>query len=190
MLPLLLFIIVCISCDRNQKAVDTPQEFKNKAEVSKEFYKTDSLKILNVLNKMVVSHEDFFYSYSSEYVDSTHSKVLIDTILYNEDKNKIFVLVTVEFVAKEFRKEIDGKLKVLNNVKLYDGIGIMIKSKHENFIFKEYFHNIGNYSLLADCKNYLRKLFFKELSTSNETGYNLYNIDDIRMWDEPMWDKF
>lgn len=184
-----LFLLI-ITCGKSQKSFNTSKEFKNNVEVSKELYKTDSINILNKLNKMVLSHEDFFYSYPPEFVDTTLSKVKIDTILYNKEKNKQFVLISVEFVLKEFRKNVDGKSKILNNIKLYDGMGIYVyKVNNSTYVFKSYGIEAGNYEIDEECKSRLNEIYFTEIPSYNQKGYNLFNIDDKRMWNQPMWEK-
>lgn len=184
-------LLFCVGCGRSQNVFNTPKEYKNYVIVSRELYKTDSIGISEKLNKMVGNHEEFFYSYSSEYVDTSKSRVLIDTILYNSEKNQLFVLATIEFNAKEYWKNVNGELKNLKNVKLYDGVGLYLK-KLDNVskIYRSYNVVAGGYSSIFDCKNRMKEIYFGEIPTFEQNGFNRYNIDDVRMWKEPMWHNF
>jgi len=124
-------------------------------------------------------------------VDTTKSKVLIDTILCSGDNKKFFVLLIVESLNKEFRKSLDNEIKILKNVKIYDGIGVIAKRKGDSsIIFLSYGIEVGNYESLVGCKGRLREIYFQEIPLHKQEHYNLYNIDDKRMWEEGMWNKF
>ncbi len=189
---IVLFFLFClVSCSNSPKSVETPKQYKYINNKPKEEYKQDSAKISKLLNTMLVQYNDFFYPYSPEYVDTTKSKVLIDTILCSSDNKKFFVLLIVESLKKEFRKSFDNEIKILKNVKIYDGIGVIAKRKDDSsIVILSYGTEVGNYESLIGCKRRLREIYFQEIPLHKQEHYNLYNIDDKRMWEEGMWNKF
>jgi hypothetical protein len=72
-----------------RRNTDTPKEFLNNVMINKEKYSKDSIEILNQLRKLLLKHEDFFYS--KAYFDST--QLIIDSIIYSKDFNKLAVFV-------------------------------------------------------------------------------------------------
>jgi hypothetical protein len=72
-----------------RKNTDTPEQFLNKTVNKKENYSIDSAQISHDLRMLLLQHEGFFYS--KEYFEGT--SIIIDTILYSPDFNKLAILV-------------------------------------------------------------------------------------------------
>lgn len=174
-----------------QKKVDTPSEFRYHNKIVNKEYSADSLELSKLLNRRVINHESFFYSYSGINVDSTKSIVRIDTMLYNNDKNKIFILISIENHRNEYRIKVDNVYKTINDVTVFDGMGILVKRNNDaTFEFRTYGNDLTNVNSLAECREILKLMYFRDLNLSSNPGFNKYKLDDKRMWNEPMWNKF
>ncbi|MFN8889593.1 MAG: hypothetical protein ACK5WF_19190, partial [Cyclobacteriaceae bacterium] len=72
-----------------RRNTDTPGRFLNKTVAKKEDYRKDSLQLAATFKELLLQHKGFFYS--KEYFEGT--EIIIDTILYSPDLNKLAILV-------------------------------------------------------------------------------------------------
>ena len=187
----IIILISNLSCSNTKdRTGETPNQFKTKEQANLSQYKIDSLKMFNDFTKMMKNHEGEFYSYKPENVDTTKSIIHIDTIVFSPNRNKAFVLLSTEFLLKKYTKVIDEKLTNLGSKKLFDGHGFFCKMKGGKWFYEHYYVEVGNYENLQECLDRLREIYFHEISLMNRNNYNRFNIDDVRMWEEPVWKKF
>lgn len=94
------------------------------------------------------------------------------------------------FNLNYYRAKINGKEVKPNKKFLYDGFAVLTKKNKVKWNYKIYYIHAVNYESAFKCLARLREIYFHELGPINEKGYNRYNIDDKRMWNEPIWNSF
>ena len=187
----IIILFINFSCSNiQQKIVETPEEYRSKSQIELQEYHTDSLKMTNDFLKMIKNHEGDFYSYEPKYVDTLKSTVAIDTILLNSSENKAIILLTTESLLKDYREVIDKKLTKMGSKILFDGFCFFAKKKDDKWTYYSYSINVGKYHKINECIERLREIYFHELSSMKQKDYNRYNVDDVRIWEEPIWKKF
>ncbi|PWJ59907.1 hypothetical protein CLV98_10181 [Dyadobacter jejuensis] len=180
------------SCsDSQQNHVYTPDEYKNNVHLPKDKYYKDSLSIINDLTTRLKKQDEIFYAYKAPVVDTTKSQILIDTILFDSTANKAIILTVVNFLdLNYYRKEINGKQGIANPRILFDGHAFFAQRRKNKWEYKIYYIHVGKYEKKAECLQRLREIYFHELKSLQEADYNRYNIDDKRIWQEPIWNQF
>jgi hypothetical protein len=159
---------------------DTPKAFLSHVEIKKENYSKDSVEIWKQLHYFLSNHKQSFYN--KEYFDST--QVIIDTILYSPNFNKLSVFVITK--NPTYRQLIGDKTYDF----YYDGYGYF-GNKQKDTIDITW---IGPLFLHSHSKqrvsNLLREYFFREFATikdaSGQYQYK-YNLNDVRFWTCPIW---
>ncbi len=183
---LLLCLIGCSKGKNEENSTIINHKFNN--EVSRTMYTSDILLITKDLRIALTKYEGIFFSYKAPYVDTLNSVVTVDSLIYNENKNKVFVFLNVKYLFNDYTKVLNGKLTHLGPKILYDGFGYLAKRKGNSFICKQIGRQFVKYENLQDLKERQREYFFEELIELQNDGFR-YNVNDSRMWDEPIWGK-
>ena len=164
-----------------RKNSDTPKEFLSHAVIKKEGYSKDSIEVLKQLQYLLNNHEQSFYI--KDYLEST--QLIIDTILYSPDFNKLAVLVITK--NPTYRQ-------LIPNTKYdwyYDGYCYLGIRGNDTINLTWITGGYSNSYDKADLSSSLREFYFRRFATIKNTSgleskYN-YNVNDIRFWDCPIW---
>jgi hypothetical protein len=188
-----LFLVTFISACQYGTGVGekkyTPKIFLNHIENSKAGYLKDRNATHAILKTYLSNHEQSFYN--KEYFDST--EIIIDTILYNTNFNKIAVFAITKTPMYR-RKEV---FRVKNTSHWYDAycyIGIRTDTV-ANSLKLEWVKRsiIINWYNEDEVSRAIRDQYFTEFATIRDTSGKYkykYNLDDKRFWDSPIWDEY
>lgn len=191
---LLLFSFQLTSC-QNKVVNETPKEYIAKVNVLSETYRKDSLELVNAIRKDI---EDHTGGYKSKIYD-TESKVIIDTIMYSPNNERIFFFVITKGKNRKLYPQEMSDQEMIEASKYtrqsLDGFYFEGKAyvayKKNDLIFMTQFYGIttARYDNIKSVRKRQRQIFFKEFSSINEEGYE-YNINDIRFWENDFfWNK-
>jgi hypothetical protein len=164
-----------------RKNTDTPYGFINKKVNKKENYSQDSLKVSFELKKLLLKHDDFFYS--KEYFEGTY--IIIDTILYSSDLNKLAILVITKNSTRRQLMPIKDKAFYYNATSY---LGIREK---DTIRLSWLGPSFTNYTDKRELSNDIRQTSFRlfvSKDTTEKYAYK-YNLNDIRFWTSSVWQK-
>ncbi len=167
----------------------TPKAYINKVVVSDSLYWSDSLWLVGHLKERIKDRSGSFYI--KEYYDST--QLFIDTIIYNQDKNKIaFLVITKNPMHRRLYKlPSDEKYDFYFDAYCYLGKRLDGTNAWDTRWFRTL--SLSNYYDYAETSERIRWKYFNELVTVRDTsGASAfkYNVDDIRFWNGPAWDDY
>jgi hypothetical protein len=157
---------------------DTPKKYLNHSKNSKNNYTKDSLWITVQLCGYLKNHQESFYV--KNYFEDT--ELMIDTILYSPDKDKIALFVIVK--KPTYRKLIaSDKYEYY-----YDGYCYFGLREKDIFHLYWYENSLTNFSAKSDISSALRGFYFREFASikTRDTGL-VYNLNDIRFWNCNFW---
>jgi len=191
-LIIILLSFQLISC-QNRTIKLTPQEFISKIIVPKELYNKDSIDLVKLIKKEVKEHKG---GYFSEAYD-TSTQVIIDTIMYSSDFNKLIFFIIDKKENKSIypntltKEDVDYLVKEGQTTIPYEGYHFTGKAyfgirKNDNLKIKYFGLTTAHYVNIYDVKKRQKQLYFEEYSAVNEKGYE-YNLDDKRFWDSDIW---
>ncbi len=164
-----------------QRNTDTPKEFLNHTNISKDSYSRDSAEITNQLKRLLVKHEDFFYS--KEYFEGTD--ILIDTIVYSPSSDKLAVLVITKNPTSKQLQPTKDKSFYYNGT-TYIGV------REANTISLSWLGpNFTNSTDKSELSEDLREAFFRTFvskDTTEKYAYR-YNFNDTRFWTSSVWEQ-
>jgi hypothetical protein len=169
--------------------IHTPPNFLNHTTVERSGYLKDSNAIIRQLRIYLKNHHQSFYK--NEYFDST--EIIIDTILYSIDHNKIASFVIAKTPMNR-RNEIAQNRQASHWYDAYCYLGIRVDTPGNTFRLKwlKRFYLINWYKN-EEIAEAIKDEYFTEFAaikdTSGEYRYK-YNLDDIRFWDCPVWDEY
>ena len=166
-----------MSCDQVKK--NTPDKYLNQTGVVKERYASDQVEVTKQLKASLIKREDFFDN--SAYSDST--QLLIDTILYSPDLNKLAVFLII--------KNPEDK-HLLPNKKYewyYDGTCYLGTRQKDTISLSWIGPSFTNSNDQKDLSEIIRTSYFKEYASKDTGGKNTqkYNLNDVRFWNSPIW---
>ena len=164
----------------------TPQEYLNNVLVSDSIYRNDSLWLINHLKEKIRDRSGSFYN--KEYYDST--QLLIDSIIYSLDKDKIAFFVIAENPMHRRLNKLPSDEKHVYYYNAFCYLGIRLDRTHTWTTKWFNTFNITNSKDLKKASEYIRWMYFNELVTVRDTGGASafkYNVDDIRFWSGPAW---
>jgi hypothetical protein len=164
-----------------RKKTDTPEQFLNRTSNKKIDYSKDSLQIAQDLKKLLLHHEDYFYS--KEYFEGTD--IIIDTIIYSQDFNKLAVL----FITKNptSRQSIPTENEDFYfNATAYLGIRQM-----DTISLFWLGPNLSNSTSRKELSKDIREACFRTFVSKDTTEQNAqkYNLNDIRFWTSAEWKR-
>jgi len=160
-----------------RKNTDTPTEYLNQTKIKREFYKKDSIEILSQLNSFLINHDDFFYS--KAYFDST--ELIIDSILYSSDFNKLAVLVITK--NPTYRQLAPDK----NHDWYYDATSYIGIRQNDTIALSWIGPSLTNSYSEQDISNDIREACFRTFVTKEGGEAYAYNMNDKRFWNCPIW---
>jgi len=164
-----------------RKNTDTPDKFINKTVVKKEDYTKDSLTISAKLKDLLVQHEGFFYS--TEYFEGTD--IIIDTIIYSPDFNKLAVLVLT-------RNPTSRQLMPTENGMWYYNATSYLGIRQRDTISLSHLGPVfTNSTDKQEQSNYIRQACFRTFvskDTTEKYAYK-YNLNDVRFWTGSVWQQ-
>jgi hypothetical protein len=164
-----------------RKNTDTPDQFLNKTVTKKDDYTKDSLTISAKLKSLLLQHEDFFYS--KEYFEGTD--IIIDTIIYSPDFNKLGVLVLTKNPTSRQLMPTENEMWYYNATS-YLGIrqSDTIRLSRLGLDFK-------NSTDKQEQSNYIRQACFRTFVSKDTTEKYAYkfNLNDVRFWTSSVWQK-
>ena len=153
--------------------------------------RSDSLKIKIQLDSLLLNKEQFFYSYTGEYFDTSKTYLFIDTILFDSSMSKCVLLIQVSAKNLKFSSMTAKKLESINPKITFDGFCIIGKKNNSLWSLQDMKYHIGNYDSREECKIRLSEIYFEELNGKfAEPNYCMFTIDDRRFWKEPIWGTF
>lgn len=180
-----LIIIAFFSCKNSTQ--ESEQVNSTQSEISKD---KETIKVL--INDRIRKKEVPYFP--SHYDNLT--EVIIDTILYSSDKNKLAFFVIDKVKNKKrygnITYEETQKMEELGNLPYegyhYNAHAFIGKRNNNNILIKDFsVISIGKYKDIKRIKKRLRNLYFKEYSSINEEGYE-YNLNDVRFWNnDNLW---
>jgi hypothetical protein len=162
-----------------RKNTDTPKEFLSNVKTSEENYVNDSIEILGQLKGLLTRHEDFFYS--KAYFDST--RLIIDTILYNPDFNKLAALVITK--NPTYRQLMPDR----DNAWYYDATCYLGVRRNDTISLSWIGPVFTNSFDEQSISNYIREACFRTFVKKDTSNAYNYNLNDTRFWDSPIWEK-
>ncbi|MGJ1421037.1 hypothetical protein ACR79T_15560 [Sphingobacterium spiritivorum] len=176
----IVFVSSFITCKRGGEGTD--KQFLSVVHIHPVRYTNDSIEILNKLNDALKNKT---YSFKKEeYIGS--AKIMLDTILYGPDFNKMVLFVLVKNpVSKQL-------LPVKKDEFYYDAYCYLAKRKEGNTITLNWFEKFSliNYYNLTIAKEDIKGYYFNQLSkvknTRGQPRYK-YNVDDKRFWADSLW---
>lgn len=164
----------------------TEEQYLNHSVNSKDNYLKDSAQLLNQLSKYLKNHDQSFYS--KAYFDST--ELILDTILYSPNFNKIALFVITK--NPTYRQLVPDK----NYIWYYDAFCYLAIRRFDvdSFDLKwlKNFYPINWYDQ-HEISNLIKDMHFTEFSTikdSSGASLYIYNLNDVRFWDSPIWSKY
>lgn len=164
-----------------RKNTDTPVQFLNKTVTKREDYIKDSLKISAQLKALLLQHEDFFNS--SEYFEGTD--IIIDTIIYSPDFNKLGVLVLTKNPTSRQLMPTENKLWY------YNATSYLGTRQGDSISLSRLGPDFTNSTDQQEQSNYIREACFRTLvskDTTKKYAYK-YNLNDLRFWTCTVWQK-
>ncbi|MEY8761856.1 hypothetical protein [Chryseobacterium tongliaoense] len=157
---------------------NTPEKYRSETQVTSQKYTSDSLKLVNQMHSLIKEHKESFYS--GEYDNST--QIIIDTIMYSSDFNRItFFVITKNPVKKLSKPE-------KNYQWYYDATCYIGQRIQDSFNLKWVGPNYTNSYDLEHISKEIENYFFKK--RASEPAYNgekKYNINDTRYWTSSDW---
>lgn len=166
-----------------RKNTDTPNEFLNKTLTKKEDYAKDSSTIHRELKRLLLKHEHEDFFYSKEYFDGTD--ILIDTILYSPDFNKLAILLLTKNLTSRQIMPTKGEDYY------YNGTAYLGIRQKDTISLSWLGPNFSNSSNSQELSKELRQGCFRTFvskDTSREYAHK-YNLNDSRFWTGSEWQK-
>jgi hypothetical protein len=165
-----------------RRNTDTPDQFLNKTVVKKKKdYTKDSLTISNNLKELLLRHEDFFYS--KEYFEGT--VIIIDTIIYSPDFNKLAVLVLTKNPTSRQLTPTE------NEMWYYDATSYLGVRRRDTISLSRLGPDFTNSTDKQEQSNSIRQACFRTFvskDTTEKYAYK-YNLDDVRFWTSSVWQR-
>jgi hypothetical protein len=164
----------------------TPEQYKNKNNVSPNIYQNISQKILDSVKSRIFKKEDPYYPSENDSL----TEVFVDTILFSPSMDKIAFFVITK---NSNDKLLDKGDKNDFHFTAYSFLG-HLDSIHNitNLLWVSGF-SLFNYKSKIATSNRIRDVYFKEITkrtnTKGESTYK-YNFDDVRFWSGPVWTKY
>ena len=164
-----------------RKNTDTPDQFLNKTVVKKEDYTKDSLTISNKFKELLLQHEDFFYS--KEYFEGTD--IIIDTIVYSTDINKLAVLVLTKNPTSR------QLMPTENEMWYYNATSYLGVRQSDTISLSWLGPSFTNSTDKQGQSNYIRQECFRAFVSKDTTEKyaHKYNLNDVRFWTSSEWQK-
>lgn len=184
----MLLLGLLFYCQCHIAQTSTPQEYINHVLVSDSIYQKDSLWLVNSLAERLRDKSGSFYN--KEYFDST--QIFIDSIIYNEDNSKIafFVITKNPMYRRLYKIPSEEKYDFYYDAYCYLGKRSDSLNVWNTHWFKTL--SLSNYYDYKETSERIRWKYFNELvkvkDTSGVSAYK-YNVNDIRFWDCPAWNK-
>lgn len=183
---LIYLSFLTLNCQCNMGQSPTEKRFLNNVIVEDSIHENDKAKLLTSLKESLRKHESSFYS--KEYYDST--ELMIDTIFYNEKKNKIALFAIT-------KNPTSRQLNPNKSYEFYYDAFCFLGKKNVvtdtwNIIWFNVF-NLINYDNPNEVKERIKIRYFNELATVKDTTGNpfyKYNLNDKRFWESPAWEKY
>ena len=164
-----------------RKNTDTPDQFLNKTVIKKEDYTKDSLTLLAKFKALLLQQEDFFNS--EEYFEGTD--IIIDTILYSPDFNKLAVLVLTKNPTS--RQTMPNE----NEEWYYNATSYLGVRQSDTIGLSWLGPSFTNSPDRQEQSNYIRQKCFR-IFVSKDTAEKYahkYNLNDVRFWTSSEWGK-
>lgn len=185
LLIFVLFIVIFHQCDNTEKIIKkykTKNEFKYKYNLSPSVYSADSLMLAGIFREMINRKVS---PYSSKMFDEK-TKIIIDSIIYDPDRNytAIFVIMKIFNGSMRFRGDMNP------NAWHFDGT-IHFAEKTKDSLENKYCWKIFDYhgtdhingesyaqiSEIVRIENLAGRSY-----AAHKYNYEGYNVDDYRFW--------
>lgn len=166
------------------KSISTPREFLNIATPNVQVYGKDKRIISEQLQVFLATKTESFYS--KEYFDSTD--LIIDTILYSPDFNKIALFVMTK--NPTYRLRYSEK----TDPWYYNSYCYLGKRQNDTLNLAWLTRmSLGTFYDFKEIKKGIRRLYFTEFATLQNTDGTYtykYNLNDKRFWECPVWTQY
>jgi hypothetical protein len=164
----------------------TPEKYQYISIVNEGIYQKNKIALVDSIHVMIKRNIDPYNSVENDL----ETKIFVDSILYSPQGDKIaFFVLTGNSNDKLIHKGNKSEFH-------YDAhcfIGHINKDYQLLDMTWLRGHNLSNYQSLKDASNRIREVYFKELilrrNSKGESTYK-YNLDDVRFWNGPLWDKY
>jgi hypothetical protein len=161
-----------------RRNLDTPEKYLNHSKKYKNDYTKDSASISTQLYSFLKHHEESFYA--KNYFEGT--KLIIDTILYSPNYDKIALFVIVKSPAYS---QLTSDYK---NEYLYDGYCYFGFRKSNAFDLHWYENSFANFDYKSDISSALKTYYFREFAlVKTSENKSIYNLNDVRFWSCDFW---
>lgn len=183
-----LIFSITFGCRPLDPLWNTQPEFKNNVQVPQAIYHQDSVTIIKLLNELIAEKVyPFNRNLTKDYTD-----LRLDTIVYSQDKNKLFFFLTFRYTNTHAYEKRGSEYVNVDDAFHFDAFCFLAKQtkKQTDNRWKLYcfdFLNAGDDSYLP-LSNTIRRMYFHQIATFREDECR-YNFDDIRMWNEPLWNR-
>ena len=180
----LILLSFAAGCAKPQ-APKTPEEYKYQIIISENDYRLDNEYLRSTITTLVEKKAGPFYPDS--YDDKTD--IFIDSILYSPDQSRIVFFVIAKNSNANLLKTNDPEGEHFDAMCF---LGTK-ESTNRDWIVRWFrIMNFHTYTTYSDVSAKIRFRYFRNLvEIKNEEGESRYkyNIDDIRFWEGPVWDK-
>jgi|GEM_PF-6120948 len=183
---ILALALVAWLCLRNcaWRNYKTPEEYRANYKVSPVKYCEDKAALTDKLYQLIREKAEAFYTKQHDSL----TKVYIDTILYNSERDKVAFLVLVEnskskiIIPQNEIKYDSSRIHYDTSGFYYDGHCFTAKYINNSWDNVKWIMllNIIDYPNIEEASIAIRNQYFIEISEIK--GY--YNIDDIRFWEK------
>ncbi|WP_295667944.1 hypothetical protein [uncultured Mucilaginibacter sp.] len=157
---------------------DTPEKYLSHVVASKKIYAKDRAEISKKFRHQVNNHTDFFESHI--YDDDT--QIIIDTILYSPDFNKIAIL----FLTKDLSTKLPDPNFSSNW--FYAGSCYLGTRQKDTLSLSWIGPSYDNSPSKTRIINLIHEYYFRLRATEkDENGRYPFNLNDTRFWTSPIW---
>ncbi|QJB36431.1 hypothetical protein HF324_00565 [Chitinophaga oryzae] len=176
------FGLLALSC--TEKRIRTPKAFLNTVKRDADSYVKDKDVLAHQMRELMIKHEQSFHS--AEYYDST--VLQIDSILYSRDYQKVIVFVLT-------KNPIRRQLWPAKNYYWYYNAFCYLGIRQKDGFKLEWMDsfNIINFYDREKASEAIKDMYFTQFATIREVNGEYiykYNFDDMRFWNDPIWEKY
>lgn len=184
-----LVLIIIFGCRPVDPLWNTQPEYKNNVHVSDVIYHQNSAMIIKLLNEQIAKKT---YPFNRNFTKD-YTNLIVDTIVYNQDKSKMFFFLIFKYTNTHAYEKRGSEYVNIGDAFHFDAFCFLAKraKKQNDNPWKLYcfdFLNAGDDSS-QPLSNTIRRMYFHQIATFREDEPCRYNFDDIRMWNEPLWNR-
>jgi hypothetical protein len=169
------------SCEGLRQKQLTPARYLSRNQPQRQQYVADSIKTVKELTSLLLSRKSFFSN--NAYWDATG--VMVDTILYNANFDRLAVLVMT-------KNSVDRQLKPDKNYHwYYDATCYLGVRKNDSIVLHWIGPSFTNSYDSVELSGIIRNYYFTEFANNDTSGKVTYkyNLNDTRFWEDAIWQQ-